>query len=199
MAPTSPSTTPRATRPRRKPAQTAGQRAHQAALRRTNLMRLQAAYLRDLGLHDRGTAQGGEGEFARLIGLPVSYLSRIKAGGRNIGDKLATKIEARCGMPAGWLSHPGTSIPVPEKQDCEALLEGLHAMRSLLERGQRFGLVLSAPTSTCTALQQANGDTPHPTLPLLRPSSGNDLVIRPTEQALRDARTPAPTEASGEA
>ncbi len=46
-------------------------------------------------------------DFAKAIGTTESYLSQMKRGtSRNIGDRIARKIEAQLQKPKGWMDHP---------------------------------------------------------------------------------------------
>lgn len=62
-----------------------------------------------LMIEKSGTAQA----FAEKVGLAPSYISQLvnnKArGGRDIGDKLARKIEAKMGLPKGTMDLPPES------------------------------------------------------------------------------------------
>lgn len=39
----------------------------------------------------------------RLTGISSNYLSHVKCGRRNLGDRLARKIETHLGLPNNWM------------------------------------------------------------------------------------------------
>lgn len=49
--------------------------------------------------------KGLDSAFARKLDVGAATWSLAKSGARNIGDKLARQIEAKCGKPAGWLDE----------------------------------------------------------------------------------------------
>ena len=55
---------------------------------------------------DAATLRGLEGRFAERLGIQPSYWSQIKAGSRQIGERLARQFEARCRKPHGWMDRP---------------------------------------------------------------------------------------------
>ena len=48
---------------------------------------------------------GSKTEFSVETGIHASYISQILGGYRNIGEKLARKIESNTGKPPMWLDH----------------------------------------------------------------------------------------------
>jgi hypothetical protein len=55
---------------------------------------------------DAATLRGLEGRFAERLGIQPSYWSQIKAGSRQIGERLARQFESRCRKPFGWMDRP---------------------------------------------------------------------------------------------
>lgn len=63
--------------------------------RRNNLQRL-----------IRERADGKQAEFAERIGRSPSYVGQLVRGVGSFGERVARDIEARLGLPAGWLDAP---------------------------------------------------------------------------------------------
>lgn len=59
---------------------------------------------------------GGATALAQLVGTPKSHISALLSGSRGIGDKLALKLERKCGKPDGWLDeqHDGEVLRQPD-------------------------------------------------------------------------------------
>lgn len=61
--------------------------------RKANFSALLASYERDV-------------EFARATGIDPAYVSQIKSGERQVGDKIARRIESKLARPHGWMDQP---------------------------------------------------------------------------------------------
>lgn len=55
---------------------------------------------------DAATLRGLERRFAERLLVQPSYWSQIKAGSRQIGERLARQFEQQCKKPVGWLDLP---------------------------------------------------------------------------------------------
>lgn len=108
-------------------------------LRRRNLlMQLTLFAKRQL---DEGIGTGASTTFAEVIGIHKSLLSRLKgdggrAGARDISDSLARQIEARLGLPSGWMDQEHGSAPMTSAEESFIAL-ALAAYRRADAKGRR--------------------------------------------------------------
>jgi hypothetical protein len=91
-----------------------------ARIRFDNAMRLFDEFVQQAARHpDAATLRGLEGRFAERLGIQPSYWSQIKAGSRQIGERLARQFEVRCRKPYGWMDRPAgadaakAAVPAP--------------------------------------------------------------------------------------
>jgi DNA polymerase V len=92
-------------------------------------------------------APATEKAFAAHVGLAPSQLSQHK-GGKPLGDRLCRRIEAACGVPAGWMDDAAASPP---------MMPTLAATPSPAVRPLRGMLELLGPESVPAAMLQAFG------------------------------------------
>jgi hypothetical protein len=99
-----------------------------ARIRFDNALLLFDEFVQQVARHpDAATLRGLEGRFAERLGIQPSYWSQIKAGSRQIGERLARQFESRCRKPYGWMDRaqdarasralPATSAAPPEDDD----------------------------------------------------------------------------------
>ena len=99
-----------------------------ARIRFDNALLLFDEFVQQAARHpDAATLRGLEGRFAERLGIQPSYWSQIKAGSRQIGERLARQFESRCRKPYGWMDQPqaagraarvtSTAVPTPEADD----------------------------------------------------------------------------------
>ena len=80
-----------------------------ARIRFDNALLLFDEFVQQAARHpDAATLRGLEGRFAERLGIQPSYWSQIKAGSRQIGERLARQFESRCRKPYGWMDQPQT-------------------------------------------------------------------------------------------
>ena len=90
-----------------------------ARIRFDNALLLFDEFVQQAARHpDAATLRGLEGRFAERLGIQPSYWSQIKAGSRQIGERLARQFESRCRKPYGWMdraqgSRAGRAAPAP--------------------------------------------------------------------------------------
>jgi hypothetical protein len=72
------------------------------AVRKQNLSRLLTRYQRQQALAD-------------AVGMSVQYLNQLFVGKRNLGEKLARKIEMKLGLERGWLDVPEGEETAPSE------------------------------------------------------------------------------------
>lgn len=88
-----------------------------------------------------GVQTGGATSFAERIGVHKSLLSKLKgdeqsAGSRNISDTLAAQIEARLGLPSGWLDVEHDPDATSQAEQA-FLAQALAAYRATNAQGRR--------------------------------------------------------------
>jgi hypothetical protein len=77
-----------------------------ARIRFANALLLFDEFVQQIARHpDAATLRGLEGRFAERLGIQPSYWSQIKAGSRQIGERLARQFESRCRKPYGWMDR----------------------------------------------------------------------------------------------
>ena len=77
-----------------------------ARIRFDNALLLFDEFVQQAARHpDAATLRGLEGRFAERLGIQPSYWSQIKAGSRQIGERLARQFESRCRKPYGWMDR----------------------------------------------------------------------------------------------
>ena len=108
--------------------------------------------------------QGNQSDFARVVGINASYVSRMlfppgKDGAKRIGDDLAEKIEIAFGLPYGSLSqgatHQATYIPTSPE---ESLL--IQAFRLASAESRKIMLMIAKSVlekKEQSALESGNG------------------------------------------
>lgn len=84
----------------------------QADIRRANLHLLMRRYDKQVVL-------------AEALGLAPAFMSALLSGERNMGEKLARKVEQRLGESSGWLDQPHDALgnaPADVVKDCAAMV-----------------------------------------------------------------------------
>ncbi|WP_440216253.1 helix-turn-helix domain-containing protein [Chromobacterium piscinae] len=89
--------------------------------------------------------RGEAARIAKLSGIEPNYLSRIKAGKKNLGEELSRRIEKVLGLEPNWLDvdHSGkpTEATRPEKVVITAQSEE-ELVKLLREKGEAYAFEL---------------------------------------------------------
>jgi DNA polymerase V len=102
---------------------------------------------------------GAEKRFAELIGITPSQLSQHK-GGKPLGDRLCRRIEAACGVPAGWMDDEAAALPASAAAPTPAAIN-LGGMLELLGPESAPAAVLQAfGPGAAFAMPQVEHSTP---------------------------------------
>jgi len=85
-----------------------------AQVRLDNALALFEEFVRATARHaDAATLRGLERRFAERVQIQPSYWSQIKAGSRQIGERLARQFEQQCKKPVGWMDQPHDHSAAP--------------------------------------------------------------------------------------
>ena len=102
---------------------------------------------------------GAEKRFAEQIGISPSQLSQHK-GGKPLGDRLCRRIEAACGVPAGWMDDDAAALPASAASPTPAAIS-LGGMLELLGPESATAAVLQAfGPGAALAMPQVEHSTP---------------------------------------
>ena len=107
-----------------------------AVVRRENLLRLFSEFVaQHQAQNPAAPVTGLDKAFAQQIQVHNTYLSRMKSGGRTIGDTLARQVENACGKPKGWLDEEhGTPKMAKDMKRFLALAERAYTQASTAAR-----------------------------------------------------------------
>lgn len=96
-------------------------------------------------------------DFADQHDLDASYLSQLLNGHRPMGEKAARNLEAKVGLPAGYLTSPASVNPTNEYAVAETRLEPGPDLSRPFKRTRILGIAQLGPDGYWDALTVADG------------------------------------------
>lgn len=90
-------------------------------------------------------------EFCEKIDMSPSYFSQIKSGTKDIGDKIARKVEVRLGIPRGYLDVPHQQVPAGDTSDSIGLAFAINALHPAIREQLRRLIFIMAAHATAPA------------------------------------------------
>lgn len=90
-------------------------------------------------------------ELASTVGSSYQYWRDLLDGKKSFGEKIARKIEAKLGLPRGWLDTINNSVPPMTQAPEQRFSAYAHALASLFDQLPQDSTVRATVLVKCTA------------------------------------------------